>query len=483
MPAHPAHRTPLPQGVRVLDDDVLIVFLSDTHIGGDPGSDIFESPEHLSALFDGLAARAGPVELVLAGDFFDFLQIGTVPQGMNRAAMTISRPEYRDVFATLRRFASGDGHRVICMPGNHDAELWWNPEIQRTLSDEGLVTELALSYAVRFRGAPDRIIYCEHGNQFDPANVITDYGDPLDTPLGDHIVTDVTRRMAPAGRLSRRFDLSDIGRVYPLVTVLDWISGRIFYDLLARITTRLLLPLLVGYVAFRIVVFGLAATGDASRRVSFWDTPEALSVGQTLFAETAWDLLLLVSVFVLFFFATRRASQQMVSAFTARLPGEPENVFGLSSSVGEIERLLGSDESPPMREALPGRTIGIFISGHTHAPALSGLTGGHGADTVIVNTGCWLRQLRPVSAHLGGPPVFTSRFVQTHARVSLNANGIHVDLWEQPKPALQRLRLAERLAIAGRLPPQPDQDEPPRIVGSRDVPIVPVAPGIIRSQP
>ncbi len=177
-------------------------------------------------------------------------------------------------------------------------------------------------------------------------------------------------------------------------------------------------------------------------------------------------------MFVLFFFATRRAAQQMVSALTAHIPGEPENPFGLSSSVGAIERLLASDDSPPMRDRLPGRTISVFISGHTHAPALSILPGGQETETVIVNSGCWLRQLRPVAAHLGGPPVFTSRFVQTHVRISLDANAIHVDLWEHPKPAPQRPRPAERLAIAGRLPEQPDHGAPPRIVGSRDLPIV-----------
>jgi hypothetical protein len=31
--------------IRTLQDEALIVFLSDTHIGGDEGHDIFESPE------------------------------------------------------------------------------------------------------------------------------------------------------------------------------------------------------------------------------------------------------------------------------------------------------------------------------------------------------------------------------------------------------------------------------------------------------
>ena len=48
-------------------------------------------------------------------------------------------------------------------------------------------------------GGERRVIYCEHGNQFDPANTVEDYHDPLDTPLGHHVVMDFTRRIAPSG--------------------------------------------------------------------------------------------------------------------------------------------------------------------------------------------------------------------------------------------------------------------------------------------
>lgn len=76
-----------------LCENTLVVFVSDSHIGGDPGCDGFESPGELEALFAELAVREGPVELILAGDFFDFLQIGEVPEGTNRASLTISHPE------------------------------------------------------------------------------------------------------------------------------------------------------------------------------------------------------------------------------------------------------------------------------------------------------------------------------------------------------------------------------------------------------
>ena len=90
-----------------LSNDTLVVFVSDSHIGGDPGCDGFESPEELEALFAELAGREGPVELILAGDFFDFLQIGEVPEGRDRASLTIQRPEYESLFAALGRFREG----------------------------------------------------------------------------------------------------------------------------------------------------------------------------------------------------------------------------------------------------------------------------------------------------------------------------------------------------------------------------------------
>src|SRR5918997_6366284 len=121
-----------------LSSDTLVVFVSDSHIGGDPGCDGFESPKELQALFEELGRREGPVELILAGDFFDFLQIGEVPEGMDRASLTMSRPEYRDLFAALKSFREKEGKRVIYLPGNHDAESFWNQEIQRTLQERGM---------------------------------------------------------------------------------------------------------------------------------------------------------------------------------------------------------------------------------------------------------------------------------------------------------------------------------------------------------
>src|SRR4051794_7901632 len=242
-----------------LQEDTLIVFVSDSHIGGDPGCDGFESPEELEALFEELVRHEGPVELILAGDFFDFLQISPPRSGVDRATLTMSRPEYVDMFAALERFKSGDQKRVVYLPGNHDAEMWWNPKIQETLRERGLVDEFALSYLASFEvGGERRIIYCEHGNQFDPANTVDNYADPLDTPLGYHVVTDFTRRIAPFGEISRDLDLSEIKNVYPLVAIPQWIASRYFYGFAGKVAAYLLLPLLVAYAVYRAIAFFLA---------------------------------------------------------------------------------------------------------------------------------------------------------------------------------------------------------------------------------
>ena len=460
-----AERGGPPSGARRLRDDALVVFLSDTHIGGDPGRDIFESPEELSALLEGLAAHDGPVELVLAGDFFDFLQIGEAPPGKNRASATISRPEYGELFSALRSFAGGGDRRVVYLPGNHDAEVWWNPKIQDTLREEGLVDEFAFSYAACFEAVPGRILYCEHGNQFDPANTITDYDDPLDTPFGDHVVTDVVRRVVTGGRITNSFDLRDVNKVFPLATIPEWLAGRVFYDLLGRVATRLLLPLLVGYAAYRILAYLLAVANEGT--LSFWDSYRTLPGVQAVFGEIAWDALLLVTVFVLFFLAIRRTAARLGSSFTLSLPeehsGESPDPTRPGGSEDGIRNLLASDRHPPMHRGLRGHQIDVFVSGHTHTPSLSGLRREGGAGAVIVNSGCWLRQLRPVPARFGGPPVFVPRFVLTHARVYLAEDGVRVELWEHPKPAPQRPRVAERLAILGRTPPQPAAGAKPRV--------------------
>jgi UDP-2,3-diacylglucosamine pyrophosphatase LpxH len=442
-----------------LHGDTLVVFVSDSHIGGDPGCDGFESPEELSALLDELAGRDGPVELILAGDFFDFLQISPPRDDVDRAALTMARPEYEGLFAALERFASGEQKRVVYLPGNHDAETWWNPRIQETLRKRGLVDEFALSYEARFEVEGERrIVYCEHGNQFDPANTVEDYGDPLDTPLGHHVVTDFTRRVAPFGEVSRGLDLSEIKNVYPLVEIPRWVASRYFYDAVGLVAAYLLLPLLVFYAVYRAIAYLLAFTGGVP--VRFLQSYQELPRVHEFFLDIGLFGLVALLIFGIFFLAVRREVRHVSSAVSLK---QKPRYSPAASSKEKVRSVVTGEIAPPMLPSVQSEEIDVFASGHTHLPSLDEVEKPGGAHAVMVNSGCWLRQLQPVSPRLKGPPVFVSRFVLTHVRVYVQGSSLRVELWEQPKPAEQQLTRIERLLSLRRRPPQPPADCKPHL--------------------
>ena len=448
-----------------IPQNALVAFVSDSHIGGDPGCDGFESPAELRKLFEELAEREGPVELILAGDFFDFLQIGEVPEGTDRASLTVSRPEYESMFAALRRFREKEGKRVVYLPGNHDAEGWWNLEIQDALKERGLIDEFAYYYLASIEaGGERRVIYCEHGNQLDPANTVEDYHDSLDTPLGHHVVMDFTRRIAPYGEISPGLDLAEIKMVYPLVAIPRWIASRYFYDFIGKLVAYLLLPLLVAYVLYRVAAYFIALSqgGGSGLFGNYLELPRI----HALFVDIGAFILLVLLVFAIFFLVIRHAVRRTLNTMS---PGGRPHYSPAESSQNKIKEIVTGEQRPPMNPSLDPTTVDVFVSGHTHLPSLSDLERGDGRRCALVNSGCWLRQLQPVSPHLKGPPVFVSKFVLTHVRVFVDGDDLRVELWEQPKPASQSLTRIERLLSSGRRPPQTAPGSEPRVLASTTV--------------
>jgi UDP-2,3-diacylglucosamine pyrophosphatase LpxH len=442
--------TPEPALHAELPDDALLVFLSDVHIGGAAGTEIFQSPAELMALLENLGHHPGPVELVLTGDFLDLLRMGDVGRGEDLVAATIARPEYQELFAALRAFAQGHEHRVVYVVGNHDAELWWNPRIQRSLRQAELVDVFALSYLASFASQPEQLVYCEHGNQFDPSNTLVDYANPLDSPVGAHVVTELVRPIGSGIAVTRSVDLGEVSYVFPLAAIPQWVAGRIFYRFLGQVLRWLLAPLVAVYLAYEgLAVLVRAFGGSLALR--------------PLFLEVAYVLGLLAVAFAVVFLISRRTTARAISTMATHLPGQTPDQERYREDVA-IRELLAADQAPPMAATASPMEIAVFVSGHTHAPALSELARADGRRTVIVNPGCWLRQLQPVEARLGGPPVFVPVFVHTHVRVRAGQDGLAVELWNHPKPAERNLPWIERVAIAGRTPSQPPGAPEPRLV-------------------
>lgn len=224
-------------------------------------------------------------------------------------------------------------------------------------------------------------------------------------------------------------------------------AGRLFYDVVALSARWLLLPLIAVYLAIEVLAI---VFGDEHG-------------GQELFVALAFNVPLLIVFFGLFLLVLRWAAARTIRSATARLGGAAGDPGGEGDpAVAEIRAHLEAGRPPPLAGELSG-AIAVFVSGHTHAPSLTGFDAGGGSRGALVNSGCWLRQLQPVAAHLSAPHVFVGRFVQTHVRVYRSGERVQVELWERPRPAPERPPLAERIAIAGRGSRAPDEHRPPRV--------------------
>lgn len=206
--------------------------ISDLHLGGVPGSQIFGSGQELVALIDYIRDRnAARVALLINGDSVDFLaEPGAQyfdPSGANDKLTRIAGdPSFKDIFQGLRQFLTRAGRRLILTLGNHDIELalpWVRSHLIEILSgdDDAAKGRLILSFdgagfACSVGGSS---IVCVHGNEADTWNV-TDYerlrrsgrdyvqGRPLEewTPnAGTKLVVDV---------------MNGIKRTYPFVDLL-----------------------------------------------------------------------------------------------------------------------------------------------------------------------------------------------------------------------------------------------------------------------
>lgn len=110
--------------------------ISDLHMGGEPGRQIFREGERLAAFARTLAARQGKVALVLAGDVFDTLP-ELDPGGMYVAvdgATAVRRVAgmFPAAFDGLAAFLRRPESELVLLIGNHDVEVGF-PETQEAL--------------------------------------------------------------------------------------------------------------------------------------------------------------------------------------------------------------------------------------------------------------------------------------------------------------------------------------------------------------
>jgi len=157
--------------------------VSDLHLGGREGFQMFGSTAELTWLIDQVSARRSPGThaLLINGDFIDFLaeEPSTLfdPEGAVTKIDTVWT-RFDAVFTALQRLLATPRHLLLVNLGNHDLELalpWVRAHLTQRLSNGDDAARSRLVWVtdgtgVRCHVGSTRVV-CVHGNEVDSWNV------------------------------------------------------------------------------------------------------------------------------------------------------------------------------------------------------------------------------------------------------------------------------------------------------------------------
>jgi len=163
-----------------------VLIASDLHL---PPERTDVSARSCEALVARLAQFQEPLTVVLAGDIAELL-------GFSEATATDILRAHDDLCAALLAVTERGG-QVIYTIGNHDGDMAWDVKAADA-ARELMGARLCLAADLLF--ADGRKVRVEHGHQLDRYNCFHDPRNPLDTPIGHHVVREVIPRIEWLGR-------------------------------------------------------------------------------------------------------------------------------------------------------------------------------------------------------------------------------------------------------------------------------------------
>ena len=332
-------------------------------------------------------------ELIIAGDFVDFLQVkpelnlvGKTVRGSSPNDSQIKlKAVYRGhlgVFRALRRFLkSNHENRIVIIPGNHDADFTF-PSVQQLFRT--LLGTASARVDFRPEAYQDRKVYIAHGHQFDPLNR---FRDPVNPVINGRLEVNWGTKFVVAfwNREEERDPFID--NVHPETDML-WHTLRHA----PLLTTRL--PGIVEFFAavkrsdLSLITFGRAVALGPTDTADVRSFEDLLDTMQSTDYHDQQIFKALRSTY-----RNDRVFHAQVETELASLPQPLRNALGKPLALG-VQPQLGVMMPDPYLEGakdiLRSPAIQIVVFGHTH-DAIGGRDLGGGK--MYFNDGCWHQTL------------------------------------------------------------------------------------------
>jgi UDP-2,3-diacylglucosamine pyrophosphatase LpxH len=411
-------------------------FVSDLHFGGDGQLQICDYTEEFIAFLRELAAKDADVELIIAGDTFGFWEL-TTAEGTAQLDEIIKH--HTRIFEQFR--LAGEKIKITLMVGNHDYDLACYPEFAPMLASYNITLDLALAVV---RDAGGRKIWVEHGQQIDPYNSATDYGNRFALPPGYFITETLVSGASKYSVFGASDWLKDI-RSVDVRQIPDWLVSNYFYNEMNLFLRWLLMPflLLLTVTLIALVAQMLKFLGVFDVNILL-DNPLIRTLGLAgdilrwilTASMMVWFFVFVVSIPLYFVYRDIRGTlsrMQIFPAFKSAPTNEANNIY--------LDRArLVFKENPE---------VCAYVFGHTHDAFLVEEPAGR----VIINTGTWLKILKRVSVRFGLlPGVYYPTFRLNYFKIYSENEKIVVEYVEIPKEPEEKLTLLQRFLIIGRKP-------------------------------
>jgi UDP-2,3-diacylglucosamine pyrophosphatase LpxH len=404
-PPMPAPRPEVADLLKVdVPPDAKVIAVSDLHLPPVRSAVSGRSCETLARQLD---AETSAITVVLAGDVVELL-------GSPGATATEILRAHEDLCAALMAVTARGG-QVIYAIGNHDCDLAWDVKAADAVRE---MTGAKLCLSADLVLADGQKIRVEHGHQLDPYNCFCDARNPLDTPIGHHVVREVIPRIEFLGRgwVDGAHEMAD-PTDFP-----SFIGSRLVYRKLGRRLWWLIaIPLLI--------LIGVHIPEFTSLRSRFPDSRVWLHRAVILGYGAVVDLLVIASVVGIL---VRRAWLSI-------------------SALALDERGYGQNQAARQRaQDLVGDGYYGFISGHTHHPELAAT-----ADGFYANLGSCTSVVEAAGGRYGLPPAYVRN--QQICWLELAAGQAELVCARVELPGATKM---ERFAARGR---NPHSDTPMRV--------------------